>query len=46
MEIPKTIPILITQECYLCSGSGKILIYRNDLEEFEEVNCILCSKDK
>ena len=46
MEIHKITQVLITQECYLCNGSGKIMIYRNDLEEFEEVNCIICSKDE
>ena len=36
--------LLITKKCELCGNTGKITIYRNDLEEFEEIECYLCSK--
>ncbi len=46
MEVHKLASVFIIQECKLCYGSGKIRIYRNDLEEFEEINCIKCYKDE
>ncbi|MFX0037176.1 MAG: hypothetical protein ACFE9I_16210 [Candidatus Hermodarchaeota archaeon] len=36
--------ILIVNKCELCGNTGKIIIYRSDLEEFEEVECYLCTK--
>jgi len=29
-------------ECELCRGTGTIIIYRNDLEDFEEIECENC----
>ena len=34
----------IEQSCFLCGGTGKIYIYRNDLEEFDEIECEVCKK--
>ncbi|MFW9943030.1 MAG: hypothetical protein ACFFFT_18480 [Candidatus Thorarchaeota archaeon] len=33
---------LIFEECELCGGTGRIIIYRNDWEDFEEVQCENC----
>ena len=30
------------EKCIKCKGTGKITVYRSDLEEFEEVECDLC----
>ncbi|MFX0166097.1 MAG: hypothetical protein ACFFAG_16245 [Promethearchaeota archaeon] len=30
-------------KCELCGGSGRIIIFRNDLEEFEEIECEKCN---
>ena len=30
------------KKCKLCNGTGKITVYRSDLEEFEEVDCPKC----
>ncbi len=31
------------EKCIKCRGKGKITVYRSDLEEFEEVDCDLCT---
>ncbi|MFX1328452.1 MAG: hypothetical protein ACFE91_10015 [Promethearchaeota archaeon] len=36
--------LLLENECKLCGTAGRIIIYRSDLEEFEEVKCYLCLK--
>ncbi len=32
--------IHLRDECQICNGRGKTEIYREDLEEFEEVECL------
>lgn len=34
------------EKCLNCDGTGKTTIYRNDLEEFEEIECIKCATEK
>ncbi len=31
------------ENCIKCRGTGKINVYRNDLEEFEEIECDICA---
>jgi len=31
--------------CKVCGRRGSILVYRSDLEEFEEVNCESCKNN-
>ena len=38
--------IVMERKCEECKGTGKIRIYRHDLEEFEEIECPKCSKQK
>ncbi len=30
--------------CKECNDTGKIRVYRNDLEEFEEISCCACTQ--
>ena len=38
--------IVMKRKCETCKGTGKIKVYRHDLEEFEEIPCPICSKQK
>jgi len=39
----KTITTITIGKCELCGGSGRIIIYRSDLEDFEEIECENCN---
>ena len=30
--------------CKLCNGTGKVTVFRSDLEEFEEIDCPKCKQ--
>ncbi len=34
----------IEQSCAFCGGTGKIYIYRHDLEDFDEIEWKVCKK--
>jgi len=34
--------IRFVRKCKVCEGKGKTLIFRGDLEEFEEIECNRC----
>ena len=38
--------IVMEKKCEECKGTGKIKVYRHDLEEFEEIECPKCSNQK
>ena len=32
------------EKCKVCKGTGKITVYRSDLEEFEIIDCPKCKQ--
>ena len=32
------------EKCKECNGTGKITVYRSNLEEFEEIDCPMCKQ--
>jgi hypothetical protein len=35
-----------SEKCELCMGQGLIEIFRDDIEEYQEIRCPYCSKSK
>jgi len=41
--LERSITSIVFGKCELCGDSGRIIIYRSDLEEFEEIECEYCN---